>query len=105
MKVNVAGDGDGTRANASAAEVSALRQKLPTARYPSGVDTKTIPVPREAIRKAPAASVSTTVSWFDTATSGRPGSPASRVPFPLRSTRTTPEDPDARRGWRSRVKV
>jgi len=54
------------------------------------VETKTTPVPLPGNRKAPEASVVTTVSWFETATPATPRSPASRVPLRFVSSKTTP---------------
>src|SRR3954468_8983066 len=101
MNVNVDGAGDDASANDIDDVESTLRQNEPTARWPSGTETNTTPVPRVAIRNAPAASVTTTVSWFETATSAMPGSPESRTPFSLRSRKTAPLMPASAGGLRT----
>ena len=94
MKAKSGDSGTGASENdrgCAAASVSTRRQKLPTARYPSGTLTKTIPnPPLPSSRKAPSAEVRTTSAWSDTATPPSPGSPGSRRPFPFWSTYTTP---------------
>ncbi|MBK8006506.1 MAG: hypothetical protein IPK12_22150 [Gemmatimonadetes bacterium] len=86
-KRNSAGAGDGARPNSIRAGPSAtFRQKRPTTRCPSGAETNTRPLGPRPIRNSPAASVATTVSWFDTVTSASPRSPGSRRPFWFWST-------------------